>query len=115
MPRDADTGVLALSSESEFVFGQSPLVSPMRFKMLSLTSSLEPHLLLGCQLLVQGRNGSDCTLERLEVGEDPSVQAVAQEDNFLHKLWRWVPGPTPVLTTMKLLSIKEWQPYLSRS
>lgn len=29
MPRDADTGVLALSSESEFVYGQSPLVSPM--------------------------------------------------------------------------------------
>ena len=74
------------------------------FKMLSLTSSLQPHLSLDCQLLVQGRNGSDCMLERLEVSEDLSIQAMAQEDTFLHKLWnwRWVPGPILVLTAMKL-------------
>lgn len=114
-PRDSDTGVLAPPPESKLSLGKVPQCLQCSFKMLSLTSSLRPHLSLGCQLLParqgwfwlhvgktwdeRGSQRSGCGPGRYFLAQTPELGTRSNSSPDHHGT----------------LSVKEWQSYLSRS
>lgn len=99
-PRDADTGVLAPPTESEFTFGQSPLVSPVRLY------NAKPHCIDVAPSLTWLPTSTNKAhwKDLRRWARTPAFGLWPREDAFLHKLWSQVPGTTPVHTI-------DWPPW----